>query len=304
MSRRLRFSEPWQVLELTARTIEARFLLSPDPTLSRRIIGVLAMAKEAYDLEIYAVVVLSNHLHLLFAAPCTDVASRAQCFILGNIARETNFLRNRTGPLWHRRGERIPVVDDLSVESRLHYILSNGCKEGLVGHPEDWPGVQCATALRTDRKMVGEWVDRTAFVRCPRADKTLEEFTEEVVLELDPLPHLKSVSAEAYRQMMELLVEDIAEEAKAVPGGSRRTKRRRLEKMLAKRGPEYRPKETAHSPAPLCHGATEAICEAFEDAYEAFVEAYWAAAERIAGALEAIGLPEHGMVSGHVAGCT
>ena len=304
MGRRLRFSEPWQVLELTARTIEARFLLSPDPTLSRRIIGVIAKAKEAYGLEVYAVVVLSNHLHLLFAAPCTDVASRAQCFILGNIARETNHLRERTGPLWHRRGERIPVLDDLSAERRLRYILSNGCKEGLVGHPEDWPGVQSATALCTDRKMQGEWVDRTSFLQCPRRDKKLEEFIEEVELELDPLPHLKSASREEYRRMMRALVEDIAEEAKAVPGGSRRTKRRRLEKQLAKRRPEYRPKDAASAPAPRCHGATEAICEAFEKAYDAFVEAYWAAAEKIEGALEGLGLPQHGMVSGHVAGCT
>ena len=47
--------------------------------------------------------------------------------------------------------------------ARLYYLLSNSCKEGLVGSPLQWPGVSAAAALyRGEWTMRGIWYDRTA----------------------------------------------------------------------------------------------------------------------------------------------
>jgi hypothetical protein len=45
--------------------------------------------------------------------------------------------------------------------ARLEYLLSHGCKEGLVERLADWPGVHCATALLTGDPVEGTWFDRT-----------------------------------------------------------------------------------------------------------------------------------------------
>ena len=60
-----RFVPAHGLVEVTTRTIQGRYLLRPGPGVRERTIGVLARAQERHGLRVHAVVVLSNHLHLL-----------------------------------------------------------------------------------------------------------------------------------------------------------------------------------------------------------------------------------------------
>ncbi|MDF1565578.1 MAG: transposase, partial [Deltaproteobacteria bacterium] len=179
MARPLRYSEPWQPVEITARTTQGRFLLKPCKRLNALIAGILAIAKERYDVHIYNFVFLSNHFHLLAAAASPRVLSSFMGFVMGNIAREAGRLYGWEGPFWARRHRVIPIVDEASLIERMRYIFENGCKEGLVTHPALWPGLNAVEALTRGTPTEGLWVDRTSFYRARRQgrlDLTEEDF--------------------------------------------------------------------------------------------------------------------------------
>ncbi|MBW8879297.1 MAG: hypothetical protein JF614_30535 [Acidobacteria bacterium] len=96
---------------------------------------------------------------------------------------------------------------------------------------------------------------------------------------LSPLPCWAHLSAEAYRQRVASLGEDIEAEAAAV---RKETGAQVLgvEAILAQ-DPLYRPKKLARSPAPRVHAATKAARKAFYEAYSWFVGAFRDAAEKL-----------------------
>jgi hypothetical protein len=65
MARKPRTIIPGLLHEVTIKTFQARFLLTPDGRLNDLVVGVLARAQRLFGLTICAVVVLSNHLHIL-----------------------------------------------------------------------------------------------------------------------------------------------------------------------------------------------------------------------------------------------
>ena len=87
--------------------------------------------------------------------------------------------------------------------------LDNGCKEGLVASPLEWPGVSSAPALyRGETTMQGTWYDRTAQYRARlRGEYKLFPSTETV--HLTPLPFLQERSVDEQRAFYVEAVQDI-----------------------------------------------------------------------------------------------
>ena len=293
MARPLRYSEPWQPVEITARTIQGRFLLTPSKRLNALIAGVLAVARERYDVHIYNVVFLSNHFHLLAAAASPRALSSFMGFVMGNVAREAGRLHGWEGPFWARRHRVIPIVDETSLIDRMRYIYENGCKEGLVAHPALWPGLNAADALCRGGAIHGVWVDRSSLYRARRGGRrepTRGAFTERRPLELDPLPCWSGLAPERQREMNAELV---AEAAKSAP---KRAARRGYRHPKLPRSPHQRPKKLKKGFAPLCHAACKAAKALFREAYRAFVEAYRRASEELRARLPSLGYPPHAQV--------
>ena len=63
MRRKLRYIPPNSLVEVTAKTIQDRYLLRPGSEMNRRFIGVMARAKSFYDVRVHSVSVMSNHWH-------------------------------------------------------------------------------------------------------------------------------------------------------------------------------------------------------------------------------------------------
>lgn len=61
--------------------------------------------------------------------------------------------------MWNDALARSPCYDTALV-ARFKYLLSQGCKEGLVEAPRDWPGLTCVHALTNERPLSGLWFDR------------------------------------------------------------------------------------------------------------------------------------------------
>jgi hypothetical protein len=76
--------------------------------------------------------------------------------------REAGRLHGWEDKIWSRRYQAIVVSPEEAAQiERLGYVLSNGCKEGPVARPQDWPGVHSARALVQGAALTGTWFDRT-----------------------------------------------------------------------------------------------------------------------------------------------
>jgi hypothetical protein len=270
------------MVEVTARTIGGRFLLRPEPRLNERIVGVLARAQQYADIEIYGVNFQSSHPHLDVGVEDSEQLAAFFCYAQGNIAKEVNRLQGWSDKLWARRYSAILVSDEEEAQvARLRYLLENGCKEGLVASPRDWPGVSSTWALYNGTmKMDGKWVDRTALYQAKQqgADVLERDFTTPETLVLSQIPAWRHLSREQYRDRIRDIVHEIEWETR---------KRHRLAgtrplgvKKIRTASPFDSALRPKRSPAPDFHTATREMRRALREAYRQFIAAFVAASQQ------------------------
>ena len=271
---------PSGLVEITSRTQHGRFLLCPSEQVNDLILGVLGRAHAMYGVVLHAFCFLSNHFHLLATVCSAEQMSLFTRFFKGNLAKELGRLRDWRETFWGRRYHSASVSDDeLDQVRRFLYILDNGCKEGLVASPLDWPGVSSAPALyRGETTMQGTWYDRTAQYRARRrGEHKLYPSTETV--HLTPLPFLQERSVDEQRAFYVEAVREIErktahmhQENGTSPMGARAIRRQK---------PHNKPKAFKASPAPIIHAANPEDFWAMYNARKAKVADYRDAAKRL-----------------------
>lgn len=270
------------LVSITCRTVQGRFLFRPCREVNDVLVGVLGRAQRLYPIRICAVSVLSNHLHLLLVADDPQQVARFMQYFNSNIAREVNRLTSWSGSVFHHRYSMIVVTREEAAQvERLKYLLAQGCKENLVEKVRDWPGISSAGALLEGEPLIGHWIDRSREYAARRRGKRPDpsEFATEEALVLAPLPCWRHLSAEAYRERIVGLVDEIELECAAE---RMRTGARPLgPRAVLAQHPHHRPDAIAKSPAPLVHAATQAARRVFQEAYAWFVAAFRQAAERL-----------------------
>jgi hypothetical protein len=283
MSRRLRFiPDGGALVEVTCRTIHSRFLLRPGRKLDEIIVGVLGRAQRLYDVRVCGYVFASSHYHLLLDVDNARQLSRFMCYVGSNLAREVGRLHRWPEKIWSRRYQAIVVSGEEGAQiDRLKYLLENGCKEGLVARPQDWPGVHVARALIQGEDLKGTWFDRTqeyaARNRREKFDRLRYASVE--TLRLSPLPCWKHLSSEVWRGRALNLIHEIVEETAA-----RRAKTGRPPvgaTAILSRHPHDRPENPKRSPAPLFHALSAGVRRELWEAYRLFVGAFRQAAEKL-----------------------
>ena len=113
MSRPLRYlPEGGSLVEVTCRTLQARFLLRPCPQWNQIAIGVLGRAQRLYGVQIHLVSFLSTHFHLL--ATFSNIRQMADFmrYLNTNLSKEAGRLVNWREKLFPRRYQAIPVTDE------------------------------------------------------------------------------------------------------------------------------------------------------------------------------------------------
>ncbi len=279
MGRRLRFFQEDGFYFVTARTFQARLLLRPDSRATEAIGGVLARAAQLYGVELFAFVAVSNHVHLLCRAR-DGALSRFMQYFLGNASKKLGPLIGWSGQLWERRYAAEPVLDDGAMEGRLRYILAHGVKEGLVKTARDWPGLSCLPQLLGAARRVFHffhWTRRWKAGALAEGgeDRYDRRWSEEVVLEVSPLPHWAGLSQAERRARVEAMLEDIERQHES-------TGKLGISGVLRQK-PTDRPKNPKRSPQPWCHASDHATRRALKDAYFAFAAAFASASKRFRG---------------------
>jgi hypothetical protein len=283
MGRRLRHIPPGsQLVEVTVRTVQGRFLLKPSPGFREIVIGALARAQSLYPVKIHALACLSNHLHMLLSPEDVYALSAFMRHFNTNLSKEAGRLHDWSGPLLHRRHQAIPVSDEEEVQvARLRYILEQGCKENLVARPCDWPGAHCAEALVEGEPLSGIWFNRTAEYNARRKGASFrpEDFATRYQLELAPLPCWQNLPKNQVRAFVADMVDQIEADTRA---RHRREGTRPLGiRAIVKRHPHFKPATSKKSPAPMFHVFAKSVRHQWMQSYAVFVSSFREAAERL-----------------------
>lgn len=275
-----RFVPPGSLVEITARTVGARFLLRPSAAFNALVLATLGRALAMQPIDLHAIAFMSNHWHSLVSVADALALSRFVQFVHGNIARGANSLYGWDGRVFRKAS--FIVVGRAAEESRLRYVLSQGAKEGLVRRPIEWPGVHCARALIGEEVLVGAWCEREhkrkvrtgggkGGGRVPSRGETMTQYP----IDFAPLPSWRELDVgERFARVRRILleVERDARRAHPIPLG--------VSRILAQ-DPLGRPAESKRGSAPPIHTPDEDERSAFLMQRHGFLEELHVAREAI-----------------------
>lgn len=266
------------LIEVTTRTFQGRLLLRPSPQVNEIVLGVLGRAlARGLGVGVVAFVFMSNHYHLLLRVPHVKALSEFVNYINSNIARKVGRLHGWRDRFWGRRYRGIQVVDDISAEERLRYVLSHGAKEGLVARPGQWPGAHCHEALLEGEPLEGVWFDWTSSYNQRRRGKEVDPYAFSIryPVPLVPLPGWEGFSEAERRSRCAAMVADIERDTRA----QNRALGRRAAgvRFVLNQEPHSMPEEVKRAPAPPCHAASRERREEYCAVIREFVTAYRAA---------------------------
>jgi hypothetical protein len=269
------------MVEVMTRTIQRRFLMPPTQEVAEIIKGIIGRAQARYQVAIYSFVFLSDHYHMQLGVKDARQLARFMCYINSNIAREVGKIVGWKGRFWEKRYTSVVISEEKAIQvERLRYILSNGCKEGLVASPSDWTGANTAIALLQGVWLLkGRWFDRTEQYRASAHGKTRIFDTVETV-KISPLPCWNHLNGEEIRQRIADLVREIEEETDHmhIEKGTTPIGMERVLRLPPHQAPREEP---LSSPAPLFIAATREARQILHCSYRSFVNHYRQAAERL-----------------------
>jgi putative transposase len=293
MTRPLRHIPQGHLVEVTCRTIQGRYLLRPTPLSSDIILGVIGRAQRLYNVEIHSLTFLSSHMHLLLSPQDAWHLARFMNHVNGNIAKKIGSLVGWQEKFWSRRYRAVVVSDEEAAQlARLRYHLAQGCKEGLVASPMDWPGASSTTALlEGSMQLQGHWYKHTKAETTQKRGAKLfrQESAEPETVLLTPLPCWRHLPPSEYRRRVADLVAGIEQETTEVHQQAGTTPAGAL--WVMRQDPHTRPKLLQRSPAPAFHAATQKAYRLLKVAYSVFLAAYRAAAERLRRGEQGVAFP-------------
>ena len=278
MGRPLRCHAPNTDYLVTTRCHQARFLLRPDPAINEAVLEWLTRAQRVYPgVHLFGLCVMSNHLHLLVRDTQGELAAWAS-YLLGNLARSINAIRERWGVVFERRYSAEPVLDDAALLDRLVYLVANPVHAGLCTQSRHWPGLLLWTRAGESGLREVSWVGRKAYrSACYRARQrgqappSSDGFRVRGRLVIRPVPTEMGLGSEAGCEMAEA----IAARERELAAERRRSGKPAMTRreVLAQdwRGAPRRPKR---SPRPACHTTERSLRKAFLEGLREFVGAF------------------------------
>jgi len=128
---------------VTRRCTQRQFLLTPS---SRKYVDAflycLAYASSKTGVDIYAVVVMGNHYHIVVTDPGGVIPVFAE-FLNKLVAKCMNAMRGRWENFWASEPvSYVRLLDDDAIVREIAYTLCNPVHAGLVRCGDDWPGLR------------------------------------------------------------------------------------------------------------------------------------------------------------------
>jgi len=126
---------------VTRRCTQRMFLLKPTPTNTLIFTYCLAIAAKKAGILVHAIVVISNHYHVV----CSDPEGRLPEFtahLHKLVAKCVNASLGRWENLWSsEKPSAVALKNDSDVMDKLVYTACNPVEAGLVAKAKHWPGL-------------------------------------------------------------------------------------------------------------------------------------------------------------------
>lgn len=284
MCRPLRDRTPFRVHLITIRTIDARIWMVPSLTLNAILGGIIARYQEKFKIEIFAYVVLGNHIHILVMATGSNLDEFAQC-VAREFAKRVNRHFNRTGPLWEKRYDDLVVIEEIDAMAGLIYITTNPVKHGLVSSPALWPGLGCYQHIVSGKDQ------EFKFTHYSKRDSDGNPTQTTHMLKLSPLPGCSDMTQEEYKA--EVLKEidqrtlQLQQERRANGQGFLGVE------AILRQKPGSLPKQIARSPRPPCYTGSHIARKEFKISEKERRAAYKEASFKYRLGMLEVEFPEH-----------
>ncbi len=169
--------------------------------------------KHNTEVDLFAFVAMSNHVHLVLRTR-HKALSMFMGYFKARVAEGINYLTGRRGPLFARRYDAQPILNEHAAAGRVAYTVDNPRKAKLVEHHDDWAGALLCFGLHDTDHPTFEYLARTGWHKARGdEDADLANFFETITLTLSPLPHLTDVGRRDYKRMVEGWIHDLEHEA-------------------------------------------------------------------------------------------
>ncbi len=198
MGRDLRSKDPERFHLLTIRTEQQCFFIRPSKDINKIVGGVIARYQEIFQIEIFAVIVLSNHFHLIARARLGNLDEFMEN-VDREIARRLNYKHQRRGKFWSRRYRAQLIPNDVDLEEAFLYIITNAVKHGLARHPSEWPGISSYEQTLDEKPRTYPFYHHSEKEEDKK--KTYHDLT------ISPLPAYKDLSKEERTKKLSDLIE-------------------------------------------------------------------------------------------------
>ena len=255
-SRPLRDTSPEKLHLLSCRTLRSKLLFIPKAELNHIVGGVLARYQSLYQIEIFAIIVLSNHYHILAQAPEGNIPRFFEC-VNREIAQRVNRYLGRTGFVWSRRYDDLVVLEEEDALEALLYIVTNNVKHALGSHSKNWPGISSYSQALGGKNKTYRFCNYTEYHTAKRKSERSGElvrksdFEIEYVLEISSLakfPRLRRIVKSSLPNLIEKRIKKLLTEHKVA---GRAIMSRKAILTQAVQG-KY-PRETNKTPRPICY---------------------------------------------------
>ena len=173
--------------------------MMPSARTTRLIGGIIARYQEKFGIEIYAYVVLSNHIHLIVRAPQSNVDNFMQN-VNREISRRVNWIFHREGPLWARRYDDLEILTESDLLEAFLYVNTNPSRHGLIENSKNWPGLNSYQHSLSQR-------DRPFTFHHYSADDPKRRVTKHY-LKLSILPQFQGLSRKGLKERVASLLKE------------------------------------------------------------------------------------------------
>lgn len=132
---------PGNTYLVTRRCAQRQFLLAPSETTNQIFMFSLAVAARAYGIQVHAVCVMSDHVHIVLTDPDARLPLFAQR-LNSMVARAVNSSLGRWEAFWSPSSySAVLLVSPQDVVEKIAYVLANPVSAGLVRTGRLWPGI-------------------------------------------------------------------------------------------------------------------------------------------------------------------
>ena len=136
--------------------------------------ATLAKSVARYGIIIHAIVLMSNHVHILIETPTPDMGAFMQHF-KSCFTKAFNRIHGRKGALFREKYKNEPIESEEQLKEVLRYIHNNPVKAGIVSRPEDFKWSSMSAYLgRTERP---RWLTVDRLLDLLQGCENLQRFT-------------------------------------------------------------------------------------------------------------------------------